>query len=101
MTSETQEIPLSVTLKEQAAQVRPSDVALTAVTAVFFAIGWFAGTVWLGIVITTLWLGRSLTFGGSAIRYGYRSGAHVPVAPAPPAGPVRGRPGPGGTLIEE
>lgn len=100
MTAETQEIPLPATLKEQAAAVRPSDVALTVITAVFFAVGWVIGKLWLILVVTVLAAGRSLSFCGLAVRYGYRSGANVTVEPAP-AEPVRGRPGPGGTLIEE
>jgi hypothetical protein len=77
-------------IAEHASQVRAGQVLATAVTAVFFAIGWVFGAAW-----------RSAVFCCLAVRYGYRAGAHVPVAAAGPE-PVRGhRPGPGGTLIEE
>jgi hypothetical protein len=77
-------------ISEQASQVRPGQTAATVITAIFFAIGWVFGASWRGVVFCCL-----------AIRYGYRTGAHVPVAPAKPE-PVRNtRPGPGGTLIEE
>jgi hypothetical protein len=59
-------------LRAQAAQVRFSRVVLTVITAFFFAIGWCAGTAWRAVVFIAL-----------AIRYGYRAGAGVPVAPVP------------------
>ena len=74
---------------EQADRVRPSEVIATGITAIFYAIGWVIGASWRGVVFCCL-----------AIRYGYRAGAHVPVTAAQPE-PARGRPGPGGTLIEE
>ena len=77
-------------IAEHASQVRAGQVLITVITAVFYGIGWTAGSLWRGIVFCCL-----------AIRYGYRAGAHIPVAAAQPA-PARGpRPGPGGTLIEE
>lgn len=76
-------------ISEQASQVRPGEVVATVVTAIFFSIGWIIGASWRGVVFCCL-----------AIRYGYRAGAHVPVESKKPE-PVRHRPGPGGTLIEE
>jgi len=76
-------------IAEHASQVRAGQVLITIITAFFFAIGWTVGSSWRGVVFCCL-----------AVRYGYRAGARVPVA-APQLEPVRGRPGPGGTFIEE
>lgn len=78
-------------ISEHASQVRAGQVLVTVITAFFFAIGWTFGSVWRATVFCCL-----------AIRYGYRQGARITVAPAPAPEPARGpRPGPGGTLIEE
>jgi hypothetical protein len=104
MTAETQQFPSvngrkSVSrleaiprqeISEHASRVRPGQTAATVITAFFFAIGWVSGASWRGLVFCAL-----------AVRYGYRSGAHVQVSQDKPAPPVRTRPGPGGTLIEE
>ena len=77
-------------ISEHADRVRPGVLLVAVITAFFFGIGWVVGASWRGVVFCCL-----------AVRYGYRTGAHVNVAPARPE-PVRGtRPGPGGTLIEE
>jgi hypothetical protein len=75
-------------ISDRAAQVRPAATAATVITAFFFAIGWVIGASWRGVVFCCL-----------AVRYGYRSGAHVDVTLK--AAPSRSRPGPGGTRIEE
>lgn len=77
-------------ISEQASQVRPGETVATVITAVFFAIGWVFGASWRGVVFCCL-----------AVRYGYRSGAHVQVTPGKPEAVRKTRPGPGGTLIEE
>lgn len=77
-------------ISERASQVRPAQTAATVITAIFFAIGWTFGATWRGVVFCCL-----------AVRYGYRSGAHVQVAPVKPEAVRSTRPGPGGTLIEE
>lgn len=78
-------------IAEHADRVRPGQIAATVITAFFFAIGWTIGASWRAVVYCCL-----------AVRYGYRSGAHVPVAVSQPEQPRGGgRPGPGGTLIEE
>lgn len=59
-------------IAEHASQVRASQVAITLITAFFFAIGWTVGSFWRGVVFCCL-----------AVRYGYRQGAHITVAPAP------------------
>lgn len=76
-------------IAEHASQVRAGQVLATCITAFFFAIGWAIGASWRGVVFCCL-----------AVRYGYRQGAHITVVPPQPA-PTRGRPGPGGTFIEE
>lgn len=76
-------------IAEHANQVRAGQVLATVVTAFFFAIGWVFGATW-----------RSIVYCCIAVRFGYRQGAHISVAPAQPE-PPRGRPGPGGTFIEE
>lgn len=81
----------TLTITEQAAAVRPSQVFLTVVTAVFVGAGWAAGTLWLSVAWLFIGAWRALTFCGVAVRYGYRQGAHVPRASEPPAG--RGGPG--------
>ena len=55
-------------IADHADHVRPGVVIATAITAVFFALGWTFGATWRGIVYCCL-----------AVRYGYRTGAHVPV----------------------
>ncbi len=78
-------------IAEHASQVRAGQVAVTCITAFFFAIGWLFGSSWRGVVFCCL-----------AVRYGYRQGAHITVAPTQPqSARGGGRPGPGGTLIEE
>lgn len=77
-------------ISEHASQVRPGQTAATVITAIFFAFGWLFGASWRGVVFCCL-----------AVRYGYRTGAHVIVAPAKAENPRATRPGPGGTLIEE
>ena len=62
-------------IAEHADQVRAGQVIITVITAFFFAIGWTAGAAWRGVVFCCL-----------AVRYGYRQGAHITVAPAPPPG---------------
>lgn len=64
-------------ISEHASQVRAGQVIATLITALFFGIGWLVGSTWRAIVYCCL-----------AVRYGYRAGAHTPVAPAaapPPA----------------
>lgn len=86
----TEAIPREA-IAEHASQVHPGDIAATVITAFFFAIGWLFGASWRGVVYCCI-----------AIRYGYRTGAHMTVAPSQPEPPRGGgRPGPGGTLIEE
>lgn len=63
------------TISKHASEVRPGPVLLTVITAFFFAIGWVAGASWRGAVFCCL-----------AVRYGYRTGAHVPVEAAHQAG---------------
>lgn len=78
-------------IAEDASKVRPGEIIATVITAVFFAIGWLFGAAWRGLVYCCI-----------AVRYGYRTGAHVPVGAVQPEPQARGgRPGPGGTLIEE
>ena len=60
-------------ISEHASQVRAGHVAVTVITAFFFAIGWTFGAAWRGVVFCCL-----------AVRYGYRAGARVTVAPAQP-----------------
>jgi hypothetical protein len=62
-------------ISEHADRVRPGVLIIAVITAFFFAIGWTAGASWRGVVFCCL-----------AVRYGYRQGAHIPVAPAPPPG---------------
>lgn len=102
MSAETQQFPAvngrrsrleSVPRKEisqHASQVRPGETVATVITAIFFAIGWLFGASWRGVVFCAL-----------AVRYGYRSGAHVQVSQDKPEPARHTRPGPGGTLIEE
>lgn len=107
MSAETQQFPIanenharkarsrleSVPRKEisqHASQVRPGETVATVITAIFFTIGWVFGASWRGVVFCAL-----------AVRYGYRTGAHVQVSQDKPEPPARTRPGPGGTLIEE
>jgi hypothetical protein len=65
-------------LRAQAGEIRFSRIMLTVITAFFFAIGWCAGASWKAVVFSAL-----------AIRYGYRAGAGVPVAPVPAPQPGR------------
>lgn len=61
-------------IAEHADRVRPSVIIIAAITGVFFGLGWTIGAAWRGIVFCCL-----------AVRYGYRQGAHIPVAtPQPP-----------------
>lgn len=60
-------------IAEHADTVRPGVIIIAVITAFFFGIGWTVGAAWRGIVFCCL-----------AIRYGYRQGAHVTVAPAQP-----------------
>jgi len=60
-------------IAEHASQVRAGQVLLTVITAFFYGIGWTVGSLWRGLVFCCL-----------AIRYGYRGGAHTPVAPPQP-----------------
>lgn len=69
-TSRLQSVPADQ-ISEHASQVRPGQVAATVITAFFFAIGWVIGASWRAVVYCCL-----------AVRYGYRAGAHVPVAAA-------------------
>jgi len=59
-------------LRAQAGEIRFGRFMLTVITAFFFAIGWCAGTAW-----------RAVVFSALAVRYGYRAGAGIPVAPVP------------------
>ena len=59
-------------LRAQAGEVRFSRIVLTVITAFFFGIGWCAGALWRGVVFSAL-----------AVRYGYRVGAGITVAPVP------------------
>jgi hypothetical protein len=90
------------TISEQASTIRFSTVLLTCVTAVFFAAGWVIGAFWWATAFIFIAAWRAVSYSAIAVRYGYRTGAHIPVAPAQqPEAARRGRPGPGGTLIEE
>ena len=62
-------------IAEHADRVRPSLIIIAVITAFFFGVGWTIGASWRGVVFCCL-----------AVRYGYRQGAHVTVAPAPPPG---------------
>lgn len=104
MVAETQQFPIADqqttrkgkaradAVREEADQVRPGETFATVITAVFFSIGWIIGAAWRGVVFCCL-----------AVRFGYRSGAHVKTkAPAQEQGQQRRtRPGPGGTRIIE
>jgi hypothetical protein len=57
-------------ISEHADQVRVGQVLATVIAAIGFAIGWTIGSSWRGVVFFCV-----------AIRYGYRQGAHIPVAP--------------------
>lgn len=57
-------------IAEHASQVRAGQVLVTVITAFFFGIGWTVGASWRGVVFCCL-----------AVRYGYRTGARITVAP--------------------
>ncbi len=65
----------AVTEQTDATQIRPGYVAGTVIAAVFFSLGWIIGASWRGVVFCCI-----------ATRYGYRTGARITVAPAPPPG---------------
>jgi hypothetical protein len=65
-------------LRAQAGEVRFGRFVLMVITAFFFGIGWCAGASWKAAVFCAL-----------AVRYGYRTGAGVPVAPVPAPQPGR------------
>jgi len=60
-------------IAEHADRVRPSLIIIAVITAFFFGVGWTIGASWRGVVFCCL-----------AVRYGYRQGAHITVAPAQP-----------------
>jgi hypothetical protein len=81
----TQAIPVDQ-LQVRAAEVRPGRVAATAIGAVFVAIGWVLGRLWMGAVFCCL-----------AARYGYWRGTGLDdgqiaarmAPPEPPPAPKR------------
>lgn len=67
-------------LREEAGRIAaanpPGRVLAVVVLAIFTAIGWTVGRTWF-------FLSKAVIFCALAVRYGYRLGMKVPVAPGP------------------
>lgn len=56
-------------------------VFLTAISAVFVALGWLVGRSWFLVTFSVLWAASRASWLGACTRYGYNTGAKNKVVP--------------------